>query len=131
MRSVHVINEDYEHWRERKSKELKRIMIIIIIAFAILSWGLYSSLDQADPSTNLKQDNSYNNIYQECNLRCTGAFSEGEEMTLACQIINDSKEINFNNKECVFKRTIYLCDCIKKGTEEGICVQNSKDSINC
>jgi len=51
-------------------------------------------------------------------------------MTKACNLINDSDK-GWAEKQCNLERIAYICDCLKEGTNELTCVQNSKEKVNC
>ena len=131
---THVVVEDYEHYAHRKSKNSK-LKIILLAVFLLVSIGIIiSSFKNNYPSTETENTLSW---YEKCIKNCSNAFSEGEEMTKACEIIR-GKQYNLNTPftmvtnpiVCSYKGIIVICSCLKENNSEETCQKTSLDYLN-
>ena len=137
----HIIIESYGHYKARKN--LKWWVLITIILLGVI---LISSYKDFGISPNIKKEaetredkietSKFTKEYRNCLNACKNIFSEGEEMTKACDIIRDDEKSGLGNmhlSRCSYLGIAFICECMKEKSEEE-CKQESVKylkEINC
>jgi len=120
----HIVVEDYEHYVRRKRNKLKFWIPVIIIVSLIMIFFILKDFKKSYPQEPQENFIKFPELYNSCIESCSGVYSEGEEMTKACDLAEEtiSKPHSiFIQEDCFYKGLVHACNCMKQGEKEEDC----------